>query len=384
MVGLAVVAAIALAVVPPVEQPGGLGERCIPPATVVEARRPWAQHRLMPERVWPLTKGAGVTVAVVDTGVDGDVPQLAGRVLPGRDVTSGRGGADDDCVGHGTFVAGIIAAAQVNGIGFAGVAPEATILPIRQSGDGKDGSASGLAAGIRAAVDAGARVINVSAAAFYTVPELAAAVDYATAKDVLIVAAAANAAQEGNPKAYPAAYPAVVAVAATGVDGARGQFSETGDYISLAAPGVDVLSVGPRGPGHLAGTGTSYAAPFVAGTAALVRAYHPTLTAAQVKDRLIATADHPPRTMPDPQVGWGVVNPYAAVTAVLPETKPRNGPVTIAAPAPPKPVEPAVWIALAAAAGVAVALAGLAGVRQLAPQGRRRGWRPGTTEETRR
>ncbi|GGI69242.1 peptidase S8 [Saccharopolyspora subtropica] len=292
---------------------------CRPPSPQVSHTTPWAQQLLRPERVWELTRGDGVVVAVLDSGVDARTPQLAGSVLPGVDViTPGGGTADTDCYGHGTFVAGIIAAQPMPGIGFAGVAPGARILPVRDAWGSDDGSAATMARGIRVAVDSGARVINISASTDYPDEGLRAAVDYAKARDVLIVAAAANDAQQGNPTTYPASYPGVLAVGAIDASGRRADFSQTGPFLGLVAPGVDVQSIGPGGPGHWQGDGTSYATPFVAGTAALVRAYHPELTAQQVLDRLLRTAIHPGVSVPDPELGWGTVNPYGAVTAVLP------------------------------------------------------------------
>jgi len=366
---------------PPVSNPeSAVSDRCAPDATTVVRDIPWAQQRLLPHRVWPLTRGNGQLVAVIDTGVDAAVPQLSGRVLAGQDLTAGPGtAADTDCVGHGTFIAGIIAAAQVDGIGFAGIAPAATILPIRQASAGSGGTASVLASAIRAAVAAGAGVVNISVVSVHSSPELEAAVAEALRRDVVVVAAASNDAENGNPKAYPAAYPGVLAVGAIGADGNRADFSETGAYIGVAAPGVDVISVGPRGPGHLVGRGTSYAAPFVAGVAALVRSYRPELTAAQVKHRLEITADHPASALPSPQLGWGVVNPYAAVTAVLPEereghTAAAASPVTVAGPVWPAPADPRTAVALIVG-GAAALLAGLAAAAAaVLPRGRRRGW----------
>ncbi|EWC60577.1 subtilase family protein [Actinokineospora spheciospongiae] len=320
-------------------------DACLPAPQGSATDVPWAQKQLAPQRVWPVTRGAGVVVAVVDTGVDSSVPQLSGgRVLPGIDViTPGGGRADSDCYGHGTFLAGIIAARTEAGTGFAGVAPDATILPVRVATSAekdKPGALTptGMARGIRAAVDAGARVINVSASTTAPSAELAAAIDHAAAKDVVVVASASNGARDGDPVTYPASYPTVVAVGAVDAAGARADFSQTGPYLSLVAPGVDVVSTGPKGPGHWQGSGTSYAAPFVAGTAALVRAYRPTLTAAQVKHRLEATANHPAAALPDPGLGWGTVNPMAAVTAVLPaEGGAPAGPL-VAPPAAQPPV----------------------------------------------
>lgn len=366
-------------IAPPVELPGGLGpQQCAPPATSPVRELPWAQQRLAPGRAWSLTRGGGITVAVIDSGVDATVPQLAGRVLPGVDILREPGRGDTDCVGHGTFVAGIIAAAPVQGQGFAGIAPQANILPIRQFDAEVEGSVDGLAAAIVTAVDAGAKVVNISSSAFRDSPVLSAAVDYATGKDVLIVASVANEAGSGNPTSYPAAYPDVVAVGALARDGARADFSETGSFVDLIAPGEQVLSLGRGGPGHLQGDGSSFAAPFVAGVAALVRAYHPDLTARQVKHRLEATADHPGTTVPDPQFGYGVVNPYAAVAMVLPEEQGRTAvarpvPIEVTVPAPQQSPGRAAGLLLLMAAVALVAAAAICSV--IIPRGRRRRWR---------
>jgi type VII secretion-associated serine protease mycosin len=370
---------------PPVVNPGNLqSNQCAPPSLTVVDTVPWAQQRLVPQRAWPTTKGAGQLVAVVDSGVDAGTPQLARHVESGIDVIAGHGSANSDCVGHGTFVAGIIAAQPVAGVGFVGIAPDATILPIRQTSNGDDGSVSGMAVAIRDAVDAHATVINVSAASQFGSDGLAAAVDYANQHNVIVVAAASNDAQNGNPTAYPAAYPGVIAVAAINQDGARAGFSEVGNYVSVAAPGDNILSTGPRGPGHLVGKGTSFAAPFVSGVAALVRAAHPDLTVAQVKHRLEATADHPASVLPDPQLGWGVVNPYAAVTQVLPEESgsqvAKSPPVVVAAPLVPG-ADPGRVIGLAVAASAFVLAIVAALGRVLVPQGTRRRWRPAHASE---
>ena len=165
------------------------------------------QQRLDYARVWPLSQGQGVTVAVIDTGVDAGQAQLAGRVEDGFDVVHGSGAANSDCVGHGTFVAGLIAAGPRPGVGFAGLAPAAVILPIRQTDADQDGTAGGLAAGIRLAADHGASVINISLASTVPSTALDAAVAYAESRNALIVAAAANDAQSGNPRTYRHRFP---------------------------------------------------------------------------------------------------------------------------------------------------------------------------------
>ena len=355
-------------------------DRCSTPTNDMAVEIPWAQRRLGAARVWDLTTGKGVVVGVIDTGVDATVPQLVGHVLPGVDVVNGQGRADTDCFGHGTFVSGIIAAQPRPGTGMAGLAPGATILPIRQANSSSDGTASGLAKSIRAAVDGGAKVINMSASAFFPSDELRAAVQYAAARNVVMVTSASNEAKAGNPVAYPAAYPEVIAVGSVGPDGKRSDFSEVGGFLDLMAPGVGIVSLSRAGQGHVADNGTSYAAPFVAATAALVWAYHPQLNAAQVRRRLERTADHPATTLPDPQVGWGVVNPYNAVSMVLPE---EHGAGTDAGRAGQLPA--VTWTppdtsvrdrAITFAFGLAAVAVLVAVLAVLLPRGVRRRWRP--------
>ncbi|UMP06932.1 type VII secretion-associated serine protease mycosin [Amycolatopsis sp. EV170708-02-1] len=360
----------------------------MPPPNGADASIPWAQQQLAPQRVWPLTKGGGVVVGVVDTGVDASTPQLAGgKVLPGFDVTAAAGRpADDDCVGHGTFLAGIIGASPASDTGFAGVAPDVTILPVRVASSLVEGAPGALnpaaiGRGIRTAVDSGARVINVSASTSVPDKELASAVAYAAERDVVVVASAGNGAKDGDPATYPASYPTVIAVGAVDSAGQQAPFSPTGSHVSLVAPGVDVTSVGPGGPGQWQGSGTSYAAPFVTGTAALVRAYHPGLTAPQVKRRLETTANHPATALPDPTLGWGTVNPLAAVTAVVPEEGANGQPVLVGPPAaraaditPPDEVGPIlVTVAVLGVIGTAFVLVW---VCRLCGAGNRRGWGP--------
>ncbi|MFD0635806.1 type VII secretion-associated serine protease mycosin [Catenulispora yoronensis] len=292
---------------------------------------------LAPSRAWPLSQGHGVTVAVVDSGVQADAPQLRGQVDAGKDVTAA-GTGDRDCVGHGTFVAGLIAARAQTGSSLVGFAPGVRILPIKVTGTDGSATAATLAAGIRAAADAGARIINVSMVSTLPSDDLAKAVAYAQSRGALIVAAAANDAQLNNPVAYPAAYPGVVGVGAIDVTGALTGFSETGTFVDLVAPGSLVTSVGARG-GYYAGSGTSFACPFVSATAALVWSYYPSLTAAQVKARLEATADAPAgATGSTAGYGYGIADPYAAVTAALPlDATPTKSPLRPSSPTWPRP-----------------------------------------------
>ncbi|HZX06370.1 type VII secretion-associated serine protease mycosin [Kribbella sp.] len=353
------------------------------------SKLPWAQTWLAPDRVPAGITGRGVTVAVIDSGVDADHPQLSapGAVLPGRDLlTPGDTRANFDCVSHGTAVAGIIAARPAQGIGFRGIAPGATILPIRVSerdasqDQGDAVSPTVFAGAIRYAVDAGASVINISLSMYGDQKPVRDAVRYAEQHDALIVAAAGNAhAQQGaDPITYPAAYPGVLGVGAMTIDGTRLQNSQVGSYVDISAPGGGVLSA-TRVRGHRYYDGTSFAAAFVSGTAALVRSADPHLSAAQVANRLIATAT--PAAGPADQFGAGVVNPYRAVQDVLATAKPAVLPRV--RPAKVDPIADRRILARTAAgregrriALLAAVLAALVVVVAIVvPLGRRRNWR---------
>ncbi|MFF4877009.1 type VII secretion-associated serine protease mycosin [Micromonospora sp. NPDC000668] len=282
---------------------------------------PWPQQRYDPARLAPLATGAGVTVAVVDSGVDRVHPQLAGQVLAGTDLLDPGGDGGRDCAGHGTGVASIIAAAPQPDVAFHGLAPGARILPVRVSEQqvvqgresGRTVSASEFARAIRWAVDHDADVLNLSVVLYADDPEVHSAVRYAVDRNVVLVAAAGNLHDNGDPRPFPAAYDGVLGVGAIGAGGGRATFSQAGPYVDLVAPGSEVLAAAP-GQGHHQVEGTSYAAPFVAATAALLRQYRPELTAAQVAERIVATADPAPGAGHGGGYGAGVLNPYRAVT----------------------------------------------------------------------
>jgi type VII secretion-associated serine protease mycosin len=339
--------------------------------------------RLDPAAAWRITRGEGVTVAVIDSGVSATHPLLRGKVLPGRDfnfLPQYQGRCDE--AGHGTIVAGIIAGKEGTGTGFTGIAPAARILPIRVLPDTKirtdEGLPAQIAQAIRWAVDQDADVINLSLETLPR-PELAAAVEYALDNGVVVVAAAGNRqAQQQNLPAYPAAYPGVIAVAGVDEQGEHVDSSVYGDYVDIAAPGLNIVGPAPRGQGYITmpSGGTSFAAAYVSGAAALVRAAYPDLSPKQVADRLTRTADNPPDGR-NPEVGYGVVNPYRAVTSLLGT---RTDPPPGAMPAPAPPDDPlawqrtfAVWAAVAGAALAGLLLA----VRPILTRGRGRGWRPG-------
>ncbi|MEU6234741.1 type VII secretion-associated serine protease mycosin [Kitasatospora sp. NPDC047058] len=308
---------------------------------------PWSLQRMVLDELWQggQTVGAGVTVAVIDTGVDDTNPQLANRVVDGamllkeKDGQKPEGGAKTDPVGHGTKVAGIIAAAHSDQTGFVGLAPGAMILSIRQNDAEGSGDVNTLVAAIQTALDKGAKVINISQdvrgagnTQFAGYPELKAAVEAAEARNVVVVASTGNDGKEGD--TFPAAFPTVLAVGASDRNNERAPFSQYGDFVDVAAPGVDMLSTVPRG-GQCVDNGTSFAAPYVAGLAALLVGAHPTWKARQVRAWIEQTAQRTDRKANE-YVGWGVVDPVKAVTkapAVAPESATEDPPVPLAAAA---------------------------------------------------
>ncbi|BCJ49764.1 peptidase S8 [Actinoplanes sp. NBRC 14428] len=332
----------------------GPGNGCAGPSPVVAGDTSWAFKRVGPTGVWPLTRGAGVTVAVVDTGTSRAAAGLSGAVAAGTTVV-GRGRGDSDCAGRGSALAGLVAARPVSGSLFAGVAPEARILPVRIV-DGKGKVPPGaLAAGIRAAAGAGAGVILIGVGVPAPDDALRSAVRLAVARDAVVVAAVSDRnAQEGRPPApwYPASDPEVLAVGGLSASGARTERVAEGAGLDLLAPGERAYTVGPRGGGNYTVGGPAVAAAYVAGAAALVRAYHPGLGQAEVRRRLIATSE-------PSDGGVGVLDIYAAVAdvagpaVVVPGGS--GGSVVLPTAAPPAPAK---VIAGAVALGTAGAALG--------------------------
>ncbi|HEX4220941.1 MAG TPA: type VII secretion-associated serine protease mycosin [Pseudonocardiaceae bacterium] len=309
--------------------------------------QPWEDKLLDLSRVWSVTRGAGVRVGVVDSGVDNDNPQLRGKVFPGWDFVRGQAGAQFDCAPHGTAVASIIVGGPLAGTGFTGMAPDARVIPARITDtDQIQGGPQIVADAIKYTVDNGATVLNLSLTVFEDDPEIKQAIQYAQAHDVLVVAAAGNLHQQGNPTPFPAAYPGVLGVGSIDINGALASDSETGDFVKLVAPGVKVTGCDPE-QGQELWDGTSFATAFVAGTAALVRAAWPNLTAAQVADRLIDTADVARGGAGSFEYGAGVIDPYRAVTDT---TVDGAGPTAARAPIAPPGPDPAARQRAAAAA----------------------------------
>jgi membrane-anchored mycosin MYCP len=291
--------------------------------------QPWELKRLDVQDIWPITDGAGIRVGVIDSGLNTEQAQLSKmHVAPGKNV-SGVFTPDDtrDCVYHGTAVAGIIAAPKVNGVYFTGVAPGVTIVPIKEQQSEQQQGTNHIGAAIEAAIAAHVQVINISIVTNVGTPDLRQAVADAARHDIVVVAAGGNDGATTDLSAYPAAYsteyPNVLAVAMTDQNDVASGASTRGSYVNISAPGNGVELPMPK-TGYLPnGQGTSFAAPVVAGTAALVRAAHPSLTAAQVVSRIEATADAPPGvSVPSSTYGYGIVNPYLAVTTVRDDSAP--------------------------------------------------------------
>jgi subtilisin family serine protease len=334
----------------------------------------WGLHDIGAPTAWDVSRGAGVTVAVVDTGVDAAHPDLTDRVAinPGETGTDGNGndkstnGIDDDGNGyvddwrgwdvinadadpfddhgHGTHVSGTIAASADNAVGIVGVAPQATILPVKVLGAGGSGPTSVVAEGIVYAADMGAGVINLSLGASASTPPEAVqdAVGYAhEVMDVVVVAAAGNS-NADVATFYPAALRGTIAVAAVDHDDNKASFSNYGDEIDVTAPGGgetepagayqperSILSLASSGvsdsmsgygqlfvdPDHhyLRQAGTSMASPHVAGVAALVRAAHPDWTSEQVRGVIRFTAHDLDPAGWDNNSGYGRVDAAAAM-----------------------------------------------------------------------
>lgn len=312
---------------------------------------PWAQERLDFERVHRFATGAGVVVAVVDSGLTTQQPQVGLiRTVSPLNVMGGPFAVDDvfDCedYGHGTRVAAIIAAPAVPDQGFMGLAPDATIMPIKyRDSDTTDiaGDSAAVARGIIAAVDGGADVINLSLQAPDT-PELRAAMERAAAADVVVVASSGNLNGSEIAEPYPGKYADepgfgnVLAVGAIDQNDQLANFSVSGAQVGVVAPGAQVIAP-TQITGYYAEDGTSFSTPFVTATVALVRQAHPRLKATHVVNRIKATADPPGVTVPDPGFGYGVVDPYLAVTAMRSDVR-VSAPQQVLPPAPAPDLPP--------------------------------------------
>jgi membrane-anchored mycosin MYCP len=369
---------------------------------------PYADELYSPAALAPLATGAGVRIAVLDSGVQADIPALKGRVAAGMDFLHGDPDGRQDCVGHGTEVASLIVGRPGGGSGLQGLAPGATIVPVRVSEEENDqaGGTSGdavsfpaFAAAIDWAVDHGhADVINLSLVSISGDTPVRAAVQRAIDKGVVVVAAAGNQGgdQDPNSTPFPAAYPGVIGVGALTSDGVRASYSQHGDYVDVVAAGDKITAALPGG-GLKVDSGTSFAAPFVTATAALIKERFPEATPAEVARRIEATADPAPGgplaqpsgfvesgddAARNPEYGFGLLNPYRALTETLgpaspaapqPEVVQAQDPGAAARAARRADAQRSALLMAAIGAGLVLVIGIVAVVLR---RGRRRGWHP--------
>ncbi len=290
----------------------------IPTGTDAYRSQQWDFSKMRVADAWQKSTGAGVTVAVIDSGVDARHPDLAGNVLSGYDAIANKAGVSTDPNGHGTHVAGTIAAVTGNGVGVSAIAPDARILPVKVLGANGSGYMSDTAEGIIWAADHGAGVINMSLGSSSKVTAVSNAISYARSKGVVVVAAAGNERAKGSPTSYPGADEGVIGVGATDSADRIASFSNAGSYVDVSAPGVSIISTYPTalGRAYAGMNGTSMAAPHVAAVAALIKAAQPSLTPDQVQAELQNSAVDLGAAGKDNDFGFGRIDASAALSAV--------------------------------------------------------------------
>lgn len=276
----------------------------------------WWWGSIQAPDAWDVTTGSdSIVVAVIDTGVDLDHPDLAAKIVPGYDFANDDDDPDDD-YGHGTHVAGIAAAVTNNGSGVAGLSWGARIMPLKVLDSSGSGWISDVASGITYAADHGAQIINMSLGSYASSGVMSDATDYAHDHGVFIAAAAGN--DGDNTLLYPAANEHVVGVAAITSSDARAYFSNYGSHVDVAAPGVSIYSTYPGA--YASFSGTSMATPFVSGLAALVLSMNDSLMPDEVETIIEQTADDLGDPGRDDYYGWGRINAYQAVITITPHS----------------------------------------------------------------
>ncbi|MFF0789690.1 type VII secretion-associated serine protease mycosin [Streptomyces spiralis] len=285
----------------------------------------WFLDAMKAEQMWRVSTGSGISVAVIDSGVDPRNPDLKGRVLSGKDLATGQPGDEHtDYAGHGTGMAGLIAGtgAYDGGKGAFGLAPGAKVLPVRipdsrkanNEADAAKQFSEALSEAIRYAADADAKVISISQGQREDSPLVTAAVRYALEKGSLIFAAVGNSGNKDNHVEYPAATPGVVGVAAVGKDLHRTAESEYGRQVDMAAPGDEMVHACGGGTGLCRSHGTSDATALASASAALIWSKHPTWTNNQVLRVMLNTIGAPTNgAKRNDSIGYGIVRPRIAL-----------------------------------------------------------------------
>lgn len=292
----------------------------------------WHLTKIRASTAWDATQGSGVTIAVLDTGVNAAHPDLKDRLVAGFNVQDNNTDTSDLC-GHGTAVAGTAAASTNNAQGVAGVAGAAKIMPVRivfQDSSGCPAYFSTVASGITYAADHGARIANVSFSGVAGSSAVKSAARYMKNKGGLVFVAAGNAGIDEN----LAPDTSFVVVSSTDSDDAKSGFSSWGSFVSLAAPGRDIWTTN-NGLGYSAWSGTSFSTPVTAGVAALMMAARPDLTSDKIESLLFNTAVDLGSAGRDPLFGYGRVDAAAAVDAARTYVNPVDTTAPLAAIAAP-------------------------------------------------
>lgn len=362
--------------------------RSYQPTADAQVPQAWHLDRLQMSQAWHIATGRGISVAVIDTGAAATgTPYFTDDRLITYDYLGGMSEKDQEAGGmdcdHGTKVASLIAAGRPDGqpvdvrTDFSGIAPDAQVVSYRvlttSGGDGSDerDTLDATIAALRNATERGVDVINLSQAAGGgdpLIPMYEQAVRQAIEAGIVVVASAGNADQGLSGAAFPASFDGVISVGMVDQTDAPDPMSYPGRTISVGAPGSDLMALLPStsretviytNQAYESGlVGTSFAAPIVTGVVALMLEADPSLTPAQVKERLEVTADPPPNTVPDVQIGHGIVNPLRALTGLARPQAPNPG--ADVSPPPvrlPEPVEPdmtAAWVGIGVGAGALV------------------------------
>jgi thermitase len=296
-------------------EPDYLANIILTPNDPYYAAYQWHLPKVNAPAAWDSTTGsAGVTVAVVDSGVQATHPDLAGRVLAGYDFVNNDADPSDDN-GHGTAVAGVAAAKGNDGIGVAGAAWNVSILPVKVMAANGSGSHSAIANGINYSADRGARIVNLSIGGTSSSRTLQSSVNYANSKGCILIAAAGN--NGSSTTVYPAAYSGVTAVSALTPTDTLASFSSYGSFVDISSPGEGITTSWVNG-GYVTISGTSFSSPLVAGIAALALSVNPSLSNTAVASLLTSNADDLGAPGADIYFGAGRVNAGRVVSGATP------------------------------------------------------------------